>query len=182
MKRPIVILAVALPAIALAACGSSGSSSGGSGGGSSQSAQSSNATPAVLKAASKAKVGRVLVDARGRTLYRYTPDGHGGKSTCMGQCAKLWPAAIVRGSGPLTTAGVTGRVGTTMRPGGARQLTLDGMPLYRFVKDTSKADANGQGFEHIWFVLPAKKASSTSSANAGASNTTTTKQSGGYGY
>ena len=177
MKRPIAILAVALPAIALAACGSSSSNSGGSGSGSSQSA--SGGTP-VLKAATKAKVGRVLVDAKGFTLYRYTPDGHGGKSVCMGECIRLWPPATVKGAGPLTASGVKGTVGTTTRPNGAKQLTLDGMPLYRFVKDTSKADANGQGFEHIWFVLPAKKASS--SASAGAAKTTTTKQSGGFGY
>ena len=180
MKRPIAILAVALPAIALAACGSSNSNSGGSGSGSSQSA-SNGGTP-VLKAATKAKVGRVLVDSKGFTLYRYTPDGHGGKSVCMGECIRLWPPATVKGAGPLTTSGVKGTVGTTTRPDGAKQLTLNGMPLYRFVKDTNKADANGQGFERIWFVLPAKKAGSSSSASAGASNTTTTKQSGGYGY
>ena len=181
MKRPIAILAVALPAIALAACGSSNSSSGGSGSsgaGSSQSA-SNGGTP-VLKVATKAHVGRVLVDTKGFTLYRYTPDGHGGKSVCMGQCIKFWPPATVKGAGPFTASGVKGTIGTTTRPDGAKQLTLNGMPLYRFVKDTNKADVNGQGFQHIWFVLPAKKASSRSSAGAG--NTASTKQSGGYGY
>ena len=182
MKRPIAILAVALPAIALAACGSSNSGGGSSGSGSSQSQSASNGGTPVLKEATKAKVGRVLVDAKGFTLYRYTPDGHGGKSVCMGQCIKFWPPATVKGSGPFTTSGVKGTVGTTTRPDGAKQLTLNGMPLYRFVKDTSKADANGQGFEHIWFVLPAQKTGSSSGGNAGASNTTTTKKSGGFGY
>jgi predicted lipoprotein with Yx(FWY)xxD motif len=186
MKRPIVILAVALPAIALAACGSSNSNSGGSGSsgsGSSQSESASNGGTSVLKEATKPKVGRVLVDAKGFTLYRYTPDGHQGKSVCMGQCIRFWPPATVKGAGPFTVSGVKGTIRTTTRPDGARQLVLNGMPLYRFVKDTSKADANGQGFEHIWFVLPAKKASSTSNANAGASHTTTKKTSGGgYGY
>ena len=167
MKRPIAILAVALPAIALAACGSSNSGGGGSGSGSSQSQGASNGGTPVLKEATKAKVGRVLVDAKGFTLYRYTPDGHGGKSVCMGECIRLWPPATVKGAAPFTTSGVKGTVGTTTRPGGAKQLTLNGMPLYRFVKDTNKADANGQGFEHIWFVLPAKKAGSSSRASAG---------------
>ena len=178
MKRPIAILAVALPAIALAACGSSNSNSGGSGSGSSQNA-SNGGTP-VLKVATKAHVGRVLVDTKGFTLYRYTPDGHGGKSVCFGKCIRFWPPATVKGAGPFAISGVKGTIGTTTRPDGAKQLTLNGMPLYTFVKDTKRADANGQGFEHIWFVLPAKKASS--SASAGAAKTTTTKQSGGFGY
>lgn len=185
MKRPIAILAVALPAIALAACGSSNSNSGSNGSSSNQSQSQSASTgkTAVLRTATKANVGRVLVDAHGFTLYRYTPDGRQGKSVCMGSCIRFWPPATVKGAGPFTASGVKGTIGTTTRPDGAKQLTLNGMPLYRFVKDTNKADANGQGFEHIWFVLPAKKASSTSSANAGASsNTTTTKTSGGYGY
>jgi predicted lipoprotein with Yx(FWY)xxD motif len=182
MKRPIAILAVALPAIALAACGGSNSNAGGSGSSSGQSQSASAGKAAVLRTATKAKVGRVLVDAKGFTLYRYTPDGHGDKSVCMGQCIRFWPPATVKGTGPFTVSGVKGTIGTTTRPDGAKQLTLNGMPLYRFVKDTTKADVNGQGFEHIWFVLPAKKAGSSSSAGAGASNTTTTKTSGGFGY
>jgi predicted lipoprotein with Yx(FWY)xxD motif len=179
MKRPVSILAVALPVVALAACGSSNSNSGGSGSGSTQSQSSAGGGTPVLRTATKAKVGRVLVDAQGFTLYRYTPD-HPNKSVCMGSCIKFWPAATVNGSGPFKTVGVKGTVGTTTRPGGAKQLTFNGMPLYRFVKDTSKADATGQGYQHIWFVLPAKNASSSSGSTAG--NTSTTKKSGGYGY
>jgi predicted lipoprotein with Yx(FWY)xxD motif len=181
VKRPIAILAVALPVVALVACGSSSSNSGGSGSGSGQSqSQSGSAggTP-VLKTATKAKVGRVLVDAHGFTLYRYTPDKP-NKSVCMGQCAKFWPPATVKGSGPFTAPGIKGKLGTTTRPDGAKQLTLNGMPLYRFAKDTSKADANGQGFEHIWFVLPAKKLGS--GTGSGAATTPAKRSSGGYGY
>jgi predicted lipoprotein with Yx(FWY)xxD motif len=170
MKRPVAFLAVVPAVLALAACGSSSS-----GGGSSPSSNSSaaSATSPVLRVASKAKLGPILVDAQGRTLYRYAPD-HGGKSTCTGGCSMEWPPATVRGSGALTAAGVKGTVATTTRPDGTTQLSFDGKPLYRFAQDTTKADANGQGLEHSWFVIPAKGAASTT--------TTTTSGGGGYSY
>ncbi len=155
MRRLLAILALGPLVVALAACGGSGSSG----------------STHVLHVASKAKVGSVLVDAQGRTLYRYTPD-HRGKSTCMGGCAAAWPPAIVSASAALDATGVKGSVATTMRADGARQLTFDGMPLYRFSEDRASSDAKGQGALHIWFVIPAK----------GATNgATTTMSRGGYG-
>jgi predicted lipoprotein with Yx(FWY)xxD motif len=177
MRRPIAILAITPAVLALAACGSS-SSGGGSTSGQSSAA---SATPPVLKVASKAKVGSILVDAQGRTLYRYMPD-HGGKSTCTGACAKFWPPATIQGSGPLSAAGVKGTVSTTTRPDGTKQLAFDGNPLYRFANDRTTAAANGQGVQHIWFVVPAKGAKSSSSSAAPAPSTTTSKPKGGYGY
>jgi predicted lipoprotein with Yx(FWY)xxD motif len=154
MRRLLAILALGPLVVALAACGSSSSS------GSSQ----------VLHVASKTKVGPVLVDAKGRTLYRYTPD-HGGKSTCTGGCAAAWPPATVSGSAAPAATGVKGSVTTTTRADGAKQLTFDGMPLYRFSGDRTASDAKGQGALHIWFVIPAK----------GATNgATTTMSRGGY--
>jgi predicted lipoprotein with Yx(FWY)xxD motif len=166
MKRLIPLFAL-LPVLALAACG--GASYGGGG------SSTSSAAPAVLHVSSKANVGSILVDAQGRTLYRYAPDHGGGKSTCLGACAKPWPPATVEGSGPLTAAGVKGTVSTTTRPDGMKQLAFDGMPLYRFAQDTTKADANGQGVQNIWFVIPAKGAKSSGS-------TTTSTAKGRYSY
>jgi predicted lipoprotein with Yx(FWY)xxD motif len=156
MRRLLVILALGPLVVALAACGSSSSSSSGS--------------SQALHVASKAKVGPVLVDAQGRTLYHYTPD-HRGKSTCTGGCAAAWPPATVSGSAALAATGVKGSVTTTTRADGAKQLTFDGMPLYRFSGDRAASDAKGQGTLHIWFVIPAK----------GATNgATTTMSRGGY--
>jgi predicted lipoprotein with Yx(FWY)xxD motif len=169
MRRPLAILALAPVVVALAACGSSSS------GGSSQSSAASS-KPSVLHVASKAKVGSILVDAQGRTLYHYTPD-HRGQSTCTGACAAAWPPATVNGSGPLTATGVKGTVTTTMRASGAKQLAFAGMPLYRFSADSTTSDAKGQGAQHIWFVIPAKGKASGSTAS-----TTTTKSRGGYSY
>jgi predicted lipoprotein with Yx(FWY)xxD motif len=179
--KPALASLLALPAIALVAAGC------GSGGGNvaaakapTKAASNTSSSTAALKVASQAKVGRVLVDAQGRTLYRYTPD-HAGKSVCFGTCAKIWPPATATGSGLLTATGIKGTVATLTRPGGAKQLTLNGTPLYRFAKDTSTHDANGQGVGHIWFVIPAKSsAGSTGSAAVSPASTATPTSSNGY--
>jgi predicted lipoprotein with Yx(FWY)xxD motif len=174
MKRPIALLAI-LPVLAIAACGSSSSSTSGA----APSATSQAGSSPALMVASKANVGSVLVDAQGRTLYRYTPDKT-SKSTCTGACAQDWPPATIQGSEQLTVAGAKGTVSTTTRSDGSKQLVFDGKPLYRFASDASKADALGQGVQNIWFVLPAKSTTSGAAAASKPSTTTTPKSSYGY--
>ena len=182
MKRTIAILAIAPVLFAVAACGSSSSGGGGSSSNSSSSNQTSAAPSPVLKVANKPGVGRVLVDDQGFALYKYTPDSP-GKSNCFGECIKFWPPATVKGSGPLSAAGLKGKVTTFTRPDGVKQLVFNGVPLYRFVQDKTPSQVNGQGYQHIWFVIPAKKASTTASSTASSSTSTTSgKSSGGYGY
>jgi predicted lipoprotein with Yx(FWY)xxD motif len=181
-SKQVLTSLIGLPAIALvaAACGSGGGNVA-AGTAPMKMASSSSSTTA-LKVASKGKLGRVLVDAQGRTLYRYTPD-HAGQSTCAGTCAKIWPPATVTGSGPFTGTGIKGTVATLTRAGGAKQLSFDGMPLYRFTGDASTADANGQGVQHIWFVIPAKSsAGSTQPAAAPSTGTPAPKSTSSYGY
>ena len=55
-------------------------------------------------AVARSKLGRILVDARGRTLYLFTKDKH-GRSTCTGRCTRVWPPVIVDGA-PTAAAGV----------------------------------------------------------------------------
>ncbi len=175
MRRPIAIALVPV-VIALAACGSSGS--GGEPGSSSQT-PGSHATSRVLDVATKAKLGSILVDARGRTLYRYTPD-RGPKSTCTGGCAAAWPPATIKGSTRLTAddAVADGIVGTTTRPDGSKQLTLDGKPLYRFAQDRTEDDAKGQGVGGVWYVVRAQGPGSDDDAPVAS----TSKPTSSYGY
>src|SRR5215510_503766 len=42
------------------------------------------------------KLGRVLVDAHGKTLYIWAHDKT-SKSTCNGDCAEYWPPLLTRG-------------------------------------------------------------------------------------
>jgi predicted lipoprotein with Yx(FWY)xxD motif len=178
--KPALASLIALPAIALAAagCGSGGNVAAAQA--PAKAASKTSSSTAALMVAAQKKVGRVLVDAQGRTLYRYTPD-HAGKSVCFGSCAKIWPPATATGAGPFTATGIKGTVATLTRPGGAKQLTFNGMPLYRFASDTSAHDANGQGVGHIWFVIPAKgRAGSTRSAAVSPASAATPTSSTGY--
>jgi predicted lipoprotein with Yx(FWY)xxD motif len=134
---PVALLAVSAM---LAACGSS--SKGGS--------STSGSSGAVLGSAKKPKVGSVVVDAQGRTLYRFTAEAE-GVPVCTGACVATWPPALAG-----SASGLPEHVATIRRPdGGKLQLTYDGHPLYRYAGDRSKADANGQGVGGQWFVVKA---------------------------
>lgn len=102
-------------------------------------------------------LGTILIDARGRTLYLYTPDKK-GTSTCYGQCASFWPPFLARGT-PRARHGVKASLlGTTKRKDGKLQVTYAGHPLYFFAEDSEPGDVNGQGFQSIWYALSARGA------------------------
>ncbi len=88
-----------------------------------------------------AKIGgvAVLTDAKGGTLYWFVPDTP-ASSTCTGSCAAYWPP--VTGT-PKAGPGVTGKLGTIKRPGGATQATYDGHPLYTYIGDSAPGRASG---------------------------------------
>lgn len=101
------------------------------------------------------KLGRILVDSRGRTLYLFEKDAR-GRSACAGTCAGYWPPLLTRAE---PTAGHNTKralLGVIRRSNGTRQVTYAGHPLYRFVQDTRAGQTNGQGlrdFEAGWYVL-----------------------------
>jgi predicted lipoprotein with Yx(FWY)xxD motif len=151
------LFALLAVAAVLAACGSGSSYGGGSNKNSSTSASTSAAKSDVVASAKKAKVGDVIVDAQGRTLYRFTAEAQ-GVPVCTAACVGTWPPAIV-----ANAAGLPKHVATVKRPdGGKLQLTYDGHPLYRYAGDQSKADANGEGVGGQWFVLKAGASASQS--------------------
>lgn len=95
------------------------------------------AAPApVLRARVVGRFGTLVVDARGRTLYRSDSDSaRPPASRCTGACLATWIPALVT-EPEFAVVGVDrSLVGTIPRSGGARQLTLAGRPLYTFVKD-----------------------------------------------
>jgi predicted lipoprotein with Yx(FWY)xxD motif len=113
--------------------------------------QARAAPPPALRVA-KTRLGRVLVDQRGLTLYLFLQDKH-HRSTCYGGCARVWPAAIAHGA-PRVGAGLERRrLTTTKRRDGARQLVYAGHPLYRMVDDTRPGQTEGQAFLGTWFVV-----------------------------
>jgi predicted lipoprotein with Yx(FWY)xxD motif len=177
-SRWLAVGALAAVALVAAACSSGGATStttttGGSG----SSTPGSSGTAAVVLAGTTSH-GKVLTNSGGMTLYRFTPDGT-GKSVCTGSCSSIWPPVTVP-SGTTHVASGTGisaaDLGTITRSDGTIQVTYKGMPLYRYTGDSKAGDVNGQGFDGIWFSIPA--ASTTSAATT----PTTAKSSGGYGY
>ena len=157
---------VAVAALALAACGSSSKSSSASD--STTTSPSTTLAPtttvapttttaapaadATVKVAST-KLGKVLVDDKGLTLYRFDNDTTPGQSTCgAGVCATTWPAATVTGT-PTVGAGIdASKLTTFMRADGKTQLQIAGHPLYRFAGDAKAGDTNGQGILDKWYA------------------------------
>jgi len=112
---------------------------------------------ATVTVATNPTLGNILVDARGMTLYTFGADTP-GTSNCTEACLQNWPPLTVASGNPVAGSGVTGTVEVITRPDGTKQVTLNGMPLYTFFRDTKPGDANGQGvtaFGGLWTVAMA---------------------------
>ena len=142
-----------------------------------------------LAAAPPAKVvlrstslGKVLVDARGHTVYLFEAD-KGRRSSCYGQCAAAWPPFLTAAA-PLAGAGVKpSLLGTTKRRDGKLQVMYAGHPLYFFAEDTRAGQTRGEGIEHFgggWYVVASSGAKVEQPVVAPPS--TTTNGGGGYNY
>jgi predicted lipoprotein with Yx(FWY)xxD motif len=104
-----------------------------------------------LKTASSG-AGNIVVDAKGMSLYFFTKDvKDSGTSACTDKCLIAWPPALTTAATP-SAEGVTGTLGTITTPAGAKQLTLNGMPLYYYQKDTKAGDVTGQGVGGVWYL------------------------------
>lgn len=148
--------------LAVAGCGSSSNSeSGGAYGGGESSATTAASPPgaesgaAVLTVSSAQKVGPVLVDAKGLTVYDFRKD-KGTTSSCYGACAASWPPVLSEGAPTAGEGATASKLGTTERKDGTTQVTYAGHPLYTFVEDRKPGEANGNGisaFGGQWFAL-----------------------------
>lgn len=100
----------------------------------------------------RTRLGPILVNAEGRTLYLFVKDAH-QRSTCYDGCARVWPPALA--SGPLRAGrGVqAAKLTTTTRRDNRRQLVYNGHPLYAMSGDTHPGDTVGEGFLGTWFVV-----------------------------
>jgi len=102
-------------------------------------------------------LGTILTTGRGLTVYAFEAD-HGTTSACTGACAAAWPPVTISGARITVADGAGALAGQITRPGGARQLTYAGHPLYTFAGDASPGATNGQGsqaFGARWDVLTA---------------------------
>jgi predicted lipoprotein with Yx(FWY)xxD motif len=143
-----------------AACGSSSPKSTSSG----SSAPSATTPPVVvISAKNEPGLGTVLVDARGKTLYQFLPDG-GKHVTCTRSCASVWPPVMLPSGAKLrATDGVKASLlSSDPDPTGGRVVTYAGWPLYGYVADSSPGSHTGQGINlngGLWYVMsPSGKA------------------------
>jgi predicted lipoprotein with Yx(FWY)xxD motif len=98
------------------------------------------------------KLGMLLTDPVGKTLYWYTKDTP-GVSNCSGACLAAWPAFTHPGT-PTLPAGIPGTLSTITRSDGSAQIAYDDMPLYYYAKDVNPGDTTGQNVGKVWFVVP----------------------------
>jgi predicted lipoprotein with Yx(FWY)xxD motif len=108
-------------------------------------------------ALANSKLGHILVDSKGITLYDFVKD-KGTTSACYGACAALWPPLITKGK-PVAGRGVRASLlGTTKRKDGKLEVTYGGHPLYYFVTDRKPGQTTGQGVNQFggpWWVISA---------------------------
>ncbi|MFJ2556202.1 MULTISPECIES: SCO0930 family lipoprotein [unclassified Streptomyces] len=114
------------------------------------------------------KLGKVLTDSEGFTLYRFDKDTPAPpKSNCEGDCATTWPV-VTAGDAKAAAGTEASLLGEVTRADGTKQLTVDGWPMYRYVKDTSPGDAKGQAVGGTWFAsAPDGKKASPAAAGGG---------------
>jgi predicted lipoprotein with Yx(FWY)xxD motif len=113
-------------------------------------AQAANGTTVAV---ARSKLGDILVDADGRTLYAFTRD-KGDQSACSGECASNWPAFT--GAATAGTGAQAALLSTSMQANGDAQVTYGGRPLYYFAGDKKPGDTNGQGVGNVWFAVTAE--------------------------
>jgi predicted lipoprotein with Yx(FWY)xxD motif len=153
MVRNLAIAAVA--AMALAACSSSSKTSAStptkpvttSAAPTNASAPTSTSatTAKATVATASTKLGTVLVDSKGMTLYTSSGDTTPGASSCTGGCATIWPPLAVTAT-PIYAAGLTAsKFATITRSDGTKQLAYNGKPLYTFANDSAAGATTGQG-------------------------------------
>jgi predicted lipoprotein with Yx(FWY)xxD motif len=165
------LLAVAA-AFAIAGCGGSSNDEsptvpapGGNayGGGGKSASEKSNASsntsgaggPVVISLASAQKLGMILVDSKGFTVYDFHKD-KGSTSSCYGPCAQSWPPVLTEGEPEVGNGASASMLGTTKRKDGTMQVTYAGHPLYTFVEDKKPGEANGNDISLYggeWYAL-----------------------------
>lgn len=163
--RKLSALIVALAAVALFAAGCGGSSDNGtsgseggaygSGGSATTTESASEAATGMAVSVAQTKLGRVIVDSKGLTLYDFHKD-KGMTSSCYGGCAQVWPPLVTEGRPQAGEGAIAAKLGTTQRKDGTTQVTYAGHPLYTYVEDTKPGETNGNDFSSFggqWYAL-----------------------------
>jgi predicted lipoprotein with Yx(FWY)xxD motif len=107
-----------------------------------------------------ATLGSYLTDKQNHALYFFSNDANGADS-CTGGCATLWPPFNIDQltAAELGTGLDLSDFGTVTAPGGGKQLTYKGWPLYTYAPPSNGVNTpeaagltSGDGFAGVWFV------------------------------
>jgi predicted lipoprotein with Yx(FWY)xxD motif len=161
------------------ASGSAGSS--GSTTGMGTSSTSGGMSKTVTLTIKDSKIGNVLADAKGQTIYWYSKDMKGGPSTCTGSCLSAWP--LVTGT-PVASMGVkfAGKLGSVKDADGVVQATYNGYPLYTYTGDMAPGDTSGNGAGGVWHVISGQDLTASTSSGSGSMSGSSGSGSSGSGY
>jgi predicted lipoprotein with Yx(FWY)xxD motif len=173
-------------ALTLAACGGGGYGGGGGMGSAKPTAKTPSTTTATtVTTARSASLGRSVLVSAGHTLYALSAETKGHFVCTSNACLATWsPLTVPAGRQPQGMAGL----GTIVRPGGARQVTFRGQPLYTFAQDSAPGDSKGEGFRDVgtWHAVTAAAATTSAPKPAPKPAPAPTSQpsggGGGYGY
>ena len=118
-SKPLTFLATAavipVSALAVAACGGSAAATASPAPSKATTAPSKTATASTKTATvrvANSRLGRILVDSAGRTLYLFKSDA-GTTSKCFGACATAWPPLRTGGKPAVRSGARAALVGTT---------------------------------------------------------------------
>jgi predicted lipoprotein with Yx(FWY)xxD motif len=139
-------------AVALAACGGAEDEGSGTAATAAPATTAAQETSGATVAVANSRLGDILVDGEGRTLYAFTKDT-GDQSACSGECATNWPA--LTGTATAGTGAQASLLSTATQASGTDQVTYDGKLLYYFAGDAKPGDTNGQGVGSVWFAVAA---------------------------
>jgi predicted lipoprotein with Yx(FWY)xxD motif len=103
----------------------------------------------VYKVMSKEKVGVVMTDTQGKTLYTFAKDTTGVSNCASGKCLQNWPPYTAQSQTGTFPANIT----VIERSDGTLQYAWKGMPLYYYIKDKDSEDAYGDGVGGVWSVV-----------------------------
>jgi predicted lipoprotein with Yx(FWY)xxD motif len=129
----------------------------------------------------KTSLGSVLATRSGRTLYLFARDSRGRSACVSGACVSFWPPLAAKGRLTAGKGVKASLLGTIRRPGGSRQVTYAGHPLYTFALDKGAGQVKGQGLDDFGGRWSAVSAAGTKVVKAPAPPASS-GGGGGYGY
>jgi predicted lipoprotein with Yx(FWY)xxD motif len=111
--------------------------------------------PITVEVLTSPKLGLVLADLNGMTLYQHDLETN-GNIVCTGDCLLSWSPLLHTPGAPLKMPpGRHGTLSVVKRLDVGEQVAFNGRPLYRYMGDHEPGDTNGEGAP--WHAVRAPK-------------------------